>query len=214
MFKFTFLRTKIQLEPNPLLLIKHQHQKNKNSVVLQGVNLQVWQRALVISVAAVTCRARNHQHGGHIVAVWISSSTMWKWRCVWRWMTCARVHACVCVCPVDVTVISDQYSPLATDLRSSSLWAQPSGQRRNTHRHAHTNYYTVPTRKKTNTHRDETRRDSRTRTSFFFFFFWRSTHAHTHGRCHRYCPYTPARNYIHNSFYLHNLLVYTHKTIM
>ena len=55
--------------------------------------------------------------------------------------------------------------------------------------------------------------------AFFCLFFddlhtHTHTHTHTHGRCHRYCPYTPARNYIHNSFYLHNLLVYTHETIM
>lgn len=98
----------------------------------------------IISVASVTCSARRYQHGGHTVDVWISSSTMWKWRCVGKKMDDVFLCACVRVCAVDVTVISDQYSPLATDLRSSSLWAQPSGQRRNTHWHTHTNYYTVP----------------------------------------------------------------------
>lgn len=54
---------------------------------------------------------------------------------------CARVCVCARVRCVDVTVISDQYSLLATDLRS--VWAQPSGQRQNTRTCTRAQLYTL-----------------------------------------------------------------------
>lgn len=128
--------------------------------------------------------------------------------CERRWMTCfcvlACMCACVCVCPVDVTVISDQYSPLATDLRSFQPSSCSHLGRGETH--SHTNYYTAlhtctnihkytsaPEYHK-NTSTQDTTRQLNTHTSKF-----------THQHFLKNTPLSPTQTHTHTLIDLHNI---------
>ena len=110
------------------------------------------------------------------------------------------MHVCVRVCAVDVTVISDQYSPLAADLRSSSLSAQPSGQRRNAHQHTyklsysathtHTHTQIHPSTKISPKHIHARHDKSATHTEVHSHIHTIHKNPSAHTSCVRYCPYT------------------------
>lgn len=69
--------------------------------------------------------------------VGISTLTMWKWTCVRMKMDDKFVCVCVDVCAVDVTVISDQYSPLANKISEAPASERGHLGRGETHSNTH-----------------------------------------------------------------------------